>query len=190
MFSEFYQPHLVLMALPYILTVWFFIALFSITSIDKFFERISIPVLFLFSLLNITWLGEIPYAKFSQAYINEWLLRKEFLILLDGAAALILTMFLMYDRNAWKQSLILVFAVLCHTMVLYDYKVSQSVMSGFFYIWYDELIIMTALLQMAASYDGFIDAFRYIRLLLSRRFFYSHSANKNTSTLEKRKVKT
>jgi len=95
--------------------------------------------------------------------------KKEVYILNDGVAALILTMFLYVDKTAWKQALLLAFATLCHIMIILSIKQAHA---GFFYTWYDELIIAVGLLQMMVSYDGFINALSNLQGLLLRTYHY------------------
>ncbi len=98
-------------------------------------------------------------------------------------------MFLAYDKVAWKQALLLAFAVLCHSMIIYDLTISSSLFSAFFYDFYDELIIMIGLLQMMVSYDGIVSAFSNLQKLLHRTIFYIHGFSKGLPTQKKRKGK-
>lgn len=89
-------------------------------------------------------------------------------ILLDGVTALSLTMFLIFDKLAWKQALVLCFATLCHIMIIYDLTIVSSIISNFIYVLYDELIIVVSMLQIAISKDGFINALRNVRIYILR----------------------
>ena len=88
-------------------------------------------------------------------------------ILLEGVTAFSLAMVLFLDKLAWKQALLLAFATICHIMVLYNISVSSSFISLFFYNFYDELIILIGISQMAISYNGIITALRNLREHLS-----------------------
>ena len=121
----------------------------------------------------------------------EFLLERERLIRLDGITAIALAF--AFAKPAFKQAALLVFATLCHTMVLYDLTVTSMQISLFFYNWYEELIVLTGLLQMAAAHDGITSALYGIREHLYRVRDGNHSFSKAISKLSKRqkgKVKT
>ena len=115
------------------------------------------------SILNLSF--QLPIATDSESYIYN----REIFTLLDGALALLMTMFLKLDKAAWKQALLLAFATLCHIMITLSIKNAHA---GFFYTWYDELIITVGLLQMMVSYDGFISALSNLQELLLRTYHY------------------
>ena len=115
------------------------------------------------SILNL--LFQLPIATDVNSYIHN----REVFILWDGVTALILTMFLCVDKAAWKQALLLAFATLCHIMIILSIKQAHA---GFFYTWYDELIIAVGLFQMMVSYDGFINALSNLQSLLLRTYHY------------------
>ena len=97
----------------------------------------------------------------------EYIYNRNVSVLWDGATALILSMFLVFDKLAWKQALLLAFATLCHIMIIYDLTIASSIFSLFFYSFYDELIITIGILQMMVSYDGLITALGSIRKSIS-----------------------
>ena len=101
----------------------------------------------------------------TKSYIEN----RELYVMYDGVTALVLTMFLHLDKTAWKQALLLAFATLCHIMIILSIKNAHA---GFFYTWYDELIITVGLLQMMVSYDGFISALSNLQELLLRTYHY------------------
>lgn len=101
--------------------------------------------------------------------VAHFIEKKETYIMLDGAVALIMTMFMRLDKTAWKQALLLSFATLCHIMLIFSIQTAQS---GFFHSHYKELIIMVGLLQMMVSYDGFIHALSRVQELLLRTYHY------------------
>ena len=148
----------------YIVAAWF---LFIVISCGK--QHPSAAILFLSSLFNISFhfLGAFDDMTYTEALL--------ILIKYDGALALIMTMIMLIDKTAWKHALILSFAVLCHFMIsLYlitDSSKLESV-SFIFYEYYDELIILTAILQMVVSLDGMVkginSAFRFIQSSLLR----------------------
>lgn len=120
-------------------------------------NRIHAAIIFTSSALNIMF--QLPLAENAEQYIYN----RNVFILWDGATALILTMFLLFDKEAWKQALLLAFATLCHTMIVYDLTIASSFISVFFYTWYNELIITVGILQMAISHNGLISALRNAR---------------------------
>ena len=130
--------------------------------------------------------NEIVRASTKDEYIKDVGIS----VLWDGATALILTMFMVFDRVAWKQALLLAFAVLCHSMIIYDLTIASSIFSNVFYTWYDELIIAVGLLQMGVSYNGFTTALSNLQTLIPRFFLYSISSSKSLFTRKERETKT
>ena len=137
------NTHLVAANLSYVSTVWFLFILI--------FDKSKYVPAILFS----AWLGYSILIGFHLYDPLSYIEVIQILILIDGATAMAITMFLNKDKKAKYQAAILAFAVSCHTMILYSIKL-ESV--GFFYTYYDELIITVAIAQMAVSYDGFIRA--------------------------------
>ena len=103
-------------------------------------------------------------------------------ILLDGVTAFSLTMFLIFDKLAWKQALLLAFATICHIMINYDLTIASSIFSLFFYSFYDELIITIGVLQMTVSYNGINIALRNVREHLLRFSFNIWCFSKSISS--------
>ena len=161
------NPHLVVKYLIYLIAVWFFIV--TVLGGKKYFA--SSFIILAFTVLNILWINNIILNDVN--YVNEYIERKEFLIVMNGGAALILTMFLKLDKVAWKHVLLLCFATLCHIMIILNIKAHHA---GFFYNWYDELIIAVGLLQMMVSHDGLIGAFSNLQELLLRTHHYFNRA--------------
>ncbi len=127
------------------------------------YNKIHAVIILLSCFLNI--LFPIEMAVDVKSYISN----REVYTLLDGATALMLTMFLKLDKIAWKQALLLAFATLCHIMIILSIKQAHA---GFFYTWYDELIITIGLLQMMVSYDGLIGALSNLQELLLRTYHH------------------
>lgn len=120
--------------------------------------------------------------------------KKEFLIKFDGASALALSMILTVNKSIWKHALILSFAVLCHSMILLHLITGSYFMwaiSKPFYLIYDELIIMSALLQLWVSRNGMVkgldNASRHIQGLLSKSVFHYNRISKSLPVQTKRK---
>ncbi len=178
MFDLTYSPSVMAGNLVYFITAWFlFILIFSDSR-----YRVHAFIIGLASIININTNDLVEHFTYVQDVSLS--------ILFDGATALILTMFLLFDKLAVKQSLLLAFAVLCHTMIIYDLTIASSIFSNFFYTWYDELIIVVGLLQMGVSYNGFTTALSNFQKLLPRIVFYSHGINKSLYTRKERETKT
>jgi len=101
--------------------------------------------------------------------VSDYIENRDAFLLMDGGVALTLTMFMSLDKTAWKQALLLAFASLCHIMIILSIKNAHA---GFFYTWYDELIIAVGILQMMVSYDGLIRALSNFQSLLLRTYYY------------------
>ncbi len=185
-----YEPHLIAANMSYLLMVWFFI--FSYLSITKKLNTsLSSITLFFAWCVYSCLLYNDKFDKFN--YIQS----KELLILIDVITGLIMTMWLKgnisssfvralphwlrYDVLASKYAHILCFAGLCHIVVILSI---QSKSPNIFYLWYDELIILSGLLQMWVSKNGMADA---IRKLQDSDIGYSsdtHSYNKGSPIQE------
>lgn len=126
-------------------------------------NRVHAAIIFLASSLNVIF--ELPLSTNVAEYVHN----RNVFVLWDGATALILAMFLAFDKIAWKQALLLAFATLCHIMIIYDLTIASSIFSLFFYSFYDELIITVGILQMMVSYDGFITALGRLQEFISWR---------------------
>ena len=148
-------------------------------------------IIFIASLINIFTLGDVTSSISSKIYMVEYINEIERAIRIDAATAIALAF--AFAKPAFKQALLLAFATLCHTMLLYDLTVTSMQISLFFYNWYEELIILTGLLQMAAAHDGITSALYGIRESLYRVRDSNHSFSKAISKSSKRqkgKVKT
>lgn len=144
-------------------------------------NRIHAVIIFISSTLNV--LFQLPISENTEQYIYN----RNVFVLWDGITAVILTMFLFFDRLAWKHALTLSFAVLCHSMIIYDITISSSLFTVFFYNYYDELIIMIGLTQMMISYDIFIRSLRNIQEHIFSNFFYNNSVSQSLSIQESSK---
>jgi hypothetical protein len=125
-------------------------------------NRIHAAIIFLASALNVIF--ELPASTDLASYIYN----RNISVLWDGATALILAMFLIFDKGAWKQASLLAFATVCHIMIICHLTIAPSIFSLFFYSFYDGLIITIGILQMMVSYDGLTSAFRNVREYLPR----------------------
>lgn len=170
--------------LMYIIAVYFCIILFCSDSRYK----VHSAIILIFTSLNLYF--EVPVSTGLDSYISNRGVNMAW----DGVTAVALTMFLAFDKLAGRQALILAFAVLCHIMVIYDLQVNSNWFSLIFYNMYDELIILIGLLQMAASYNGFItacnNAFSRIQNLVLWSRVYTNCLRKGLSKREKRETET
>ncbi len=168
----------------YLVAIWFFVLSFVSKG-----DRLYAAILFLFSVFNIVILDLF---NFTDGFKYEDY--KEILIKLDGTAALIMTFVMIKERQATNQALILIFMVLCHTMILLHLITDSYIMwaiSKPFYAVYNELIIMSALLQIWVSRDGMAkglnNALRGLQSMLFSFIFHYHRISKSLS--ERKKIK-
>lgn len=151
---QYYQPHLIVEYLIYFLIVWFFIA-----SIDGENRKVNL-VIFAMYTTNILLLNKINLDVNSTEYFFAYIESVKFLVFIDVFFGLV--MYAINKNNLtkylWKQWGLLAFVVTCHFMILWDLSISQSWLTGKFYTYYDELIIIVGLLQVLVSRDGILTA--------------------------------
>jgi len=98
------------------------------------------------------------------------------------------------DKRSVKLACILIFAVLCHVVLIYHLTISSTFITKVLYVWYDELIIMAAILQLWVSRDGvgkgLDNAFRGLQGMLFRFVFHCYRISKGLSERKKIKVRT
>lgn len=135
------------------------------------------------AIIFLSCMAPIFYPLDAATDVDSYMQKRELYILYDGATALILSMLLRYDPIAWKQALLLCFATLCHIMIILNIKAHHA---GFFYNWYDELIMTVLILQMVVSKDGMADAIRRIQEYRSRRINHTDSCNNHIQTQKTR----
>jgi len=172
-----YKPHLIAENLSYLLLVWFFvISVFG--GIKDFAVSCCLCILWLIYCWIFTFnlFDPLSYIELTNK-----------IILIDGSFALACAMLLKLSPTALKHSLLLCFATLCHIMIILSLKTKSY---GFFYLWYDELIILVGLLQMVISYNGFTKALHRIQGLLRGRNVDSNCANKGLFAQKTGKAKT
>ena len=144
--------------IAYLVAPWF---LFVIIFGDfKYLPHAAI--LFIMATVNILFVDVFgmtnPLNYIEEKYLFMWY---------DLSIALFMLTILLIDKQAWKHALILAFAATCHFMIIYDLTIHSSIVSDLFYAWYDELIIMVGILQMAISYNGLSNALRNMRGFIS-----------------------
>lgn len=155
------------MILVYVLALWFLLLSFS----DK--NKLCALVILSACILNISFVDLLGMAD-STTYTDDL----GFLIALDGCTALALTTIFNKSKLAIPMSILLIFAIATHTMILYDLTISSSPTSIFFYNYYDELIISIGISQMVISYNELNSALRNIREHIQRCMFYCHCYRK------------
>lgn len=164
--------------LCYVITTYFlFIWLFGGS-----YYRVHSFIILLSSVLNLCF--QLP----ESTNITEYVFNRNVAVLWDGATAFILTMFLVVDKLAWKQALLLAFATLCHIMIIYDITIASSLLSLFFYNYYDELIITVGLLQMTVSSNGINTSFHNIWTIVRRCSSDNRGYSKSGATSNVREV--
>ena len=166
----------------YLTLVWFFI----ITVLGNKEYMISSLCILACVSVNIAWIKFSVDAGIAGDYVE----RKEFLIMLEGATALSMVMFLRRDKIAWIQAPLLCFGMLCHIMLILSIKNAHA---GFFYNWYDELIIAIGLLQMVVSYNGLrgatVNLFGRVQIMLCRLRDNNSRISESLHLQKKRKAK-
>lgn len=177
----------------YVVAVWFFII-----AVFNREHRILAATLSTISIVNIII---IDLLKLSD-YVS-FLEMKAFLVLFDALSAFIIVSMLHIDKTAWKHAAILIFAVVCHIMVLLLFINGSYKEDGFYIVWlilkpfylfyYENLIILSALLQMVVSYNGLRGAFTNLDRVIQSVFFWSRhyvsGSSKNLHIQEKAKDK-
>lgn len=170
--------------LMYVIAVYFFFIL----AFGGSKYRVHSAIILFFTTLNVFF--ELPASNNLHEYISNRAIN----IAWDGLTGLVMVMFLYLDRLLVKQSFLLVFAITCHCMIIYDLTITSTWLSYFFYNFYDELIISVGLLQMGISYNGFMAA--YTKLLSRTQSFnfwtvnYYNHLRKNLPARKKREIKT
>ena len=161
------------------MAAWFSVLLFS----DKKYFLCSIIIL-LSCVANIAVVDVFKIAD-ALSYVDE----KGFFIKLDGLTAVLLIA--AYSNKTYKDelasrmSLLLAFAIFCHTMIIYDLTFSLSLFNNIFYTWYDELIITIGILQMVISRNGITSALQNLRAYLFGLSFHYRNHSKSVSTRKK-----
>ncbi|MCJ8292901.1 MAG: hypothetical protein MJK15_00710 [Colwellia sp.] len=132
------------------------------------------------SILCVSGILSIAFAKeaATSLTIAEYVYRVNISMIWDGLTAVLLTIFLVFDKTAWKQALLLCLAVFSHMMIVQDLTGQQTSFSHFFYDYYGVLIISVGLLQLAASYDGISDAISNVQDTYHRHTFYRLHSDK------------
>lgn len=161
----------------YFLMVWFFIASFS-----KGEWKVNIVILAMYAF-NVWWFEPITFHNLSAEYKIQFNLNKEHLIKADVFFSLLMLAVNYNKINSYlfKQWSILSFAVLCHSMILYDSTVSQSWVTGFFYTFYDELMIIVGILQVCISSGKILELIRKLRRFDYRILLSGIFSNKGLS---------
>jgi len=160
----------------YIVAPWF---LFIIVFGDiKYLPHAAI--LFFMASANILFVDVFgmvdPLSYVESKYLLMWY---------DILIAIFMIALLKIDKQAWKHSLILAFAALCHLMIIYDLTIHSSFVSNVFYTWYDELIIMVGILQMVISSDGITSALSNGKGFILRVSFYTWCYSKSFTSPKK-----
>ena len=130
--------------------------------------------------------------QFSETYRSDYLKQVNTSMLIEGAAGLVMIYFLFFDRLVKYHAVILAFAVMCHIMVYChiqeDPEWIQAITYGF-YTFYDELIILIGLMQMAVSYNGFTTALGNVQDYILRSSLYCNYLLKGLFSYKKRESK-
>jgi hypothetical protein len=198
-----YLPHLIAMNLSYILMVWFFISLL-LSIYSKSQNTLSSFTLFLVWAFYSYALHYNKMAHLTDPQVYEavaWF---------DLITALILTMWLKgaisrristalpywlrYDSLAWAYALIILVAAICHFVMLNDVvlllgKSNALHTPSIIYVWYDELIILTQILQIMVAGYGMVKSIRTLIILHKTSFDYSAGVNDYIESLQRQKTR-
>jgi len=99
---------------------------------------------------------------------KQYILNRNLDLIYEILTCVALMMILTFDRDAWKHLALLLFAVLCHVMIIYRLTIEYTLISHWFYLYYDELLILIGISQMVVSRDGFRTALSNVLVLLRR----------------------
>ena len=100
--------------------------------------------------------------------LKEYVYNRNVALIYEILTCVALMMILTFDRDAWKHLALLLFAVLCHVMIIYRLTIEYTLISHWFYLYYDELLILIGISQMVVSRDGFRTALSNVLVLLRR----------------------
>lgn len=201
------EPYLISIYLSYALMVWFFIA--SILSIRARSE--SKTVLTSVSLF-LVWTF-YSYILFNRDVLMDPLTNLqvyEMIFWFDLVTAAIMVMwlkdskslsfirtlpeYLRYDKLAWLYAIILFLTAACHFFMLDDVmlllKASNASITytpSIIYVWYDELLILGQLAQMAVAGYGMVESIRILNVLHQTDLDYSVGINDYIESVQRQK---
>ena len=138
-----------------------FIAIFGASE-----YRASAIIISIASIINIILYNLTLGSTYIQAL--------ELAIKIDVLSVFFLCLVIKFNSASLKQSVLLAFAVFAHIVLLYDLTKSSNAFTNLIYMYYDELIIAVGILQIMATYNGFITALSGLREYLLRISFYCH----------------
>jgi len=181
---------LVARAISIVLAIYF---IFVLILGDSRYKRHSL-VLVLYSIVYY-FMPELDQT--SLTYKASYMQDVSVSMMIEGAAGFAMVLSMPFDRLAKHQAVILVFAVTCHAMVYCHYQEDPQWILPIAYgfqAFYDELIILVGLMQMAVSYNGLITAYsNALRKLQGFVFLAGVCSNylrKSLSARKKREIKT
>ena len=198
------EPYLISIYLSYALMVWFFIA--SVLSIKARSE--SKTVLTSLSLFFV-W-AFYSYILFNRDVLMDPLTSLqvyEMIFWFDLVTAAIMVMwlkdskslsfirtlpeYLRYDTLAWMYAIILLLTAFCHFVMLDDVmlllKAPTSYTPSIIYVWYDELLILGQLAQMAVAGYGMVKSIRILNVLHQTDLDYSAGVNDYIEGVQRQK---
>lgn len=133
----------------YVVAVWFFI-------ITLFDNKTRPSAAILFSWVSINILSVDFYDVFKDLTFEE---EKLEFIKYIGCFALLMTMITTIDKTAKIQALILCLTITCHSMILLYLLTNNPALefiTFYFYAYYEELLISTAIMHMVVSKNGMV----------------------------------
>lgn len=158
-------------------------------------DRVHSILIFSFAMASIM-LPEITSQYGTQQYTEDYKSKAALLIGISCLTALSFVPALPIDKKAWIHALVFIFIIFLRIMVLHKLTAPHYFLSTFVYVWYDEALIITSLIQLLISYDSFIAALHRLQSLLSSSadwvsrnadciFQGSRSYKQNTLTISK-----
>jgi len=138
----------------YLLAIYF---LFILSSSDKKYKLQSLIILIYCIVCSLIPNIEVSSNNYREIWINQcWII-----LLINGAAALAMISTTFFGKLHIKQSLILLFAVFINgfMVTILENKATHIIpYITFFYHFYDELILLTYIMMIGTSYNGFVSA--------------------------------
>ena len=149
---------------PVITAVFFLIKLFGGTSQDRKHSAVISALCIIYFIMP-----SIGGEQGSESYLSVYVSALGVTILLLGAAMLSMFALAAFDKKAFIHAVIFAFMILFNFMLAWHYVMSPS---QFFYLYFDELIILISLVQILVSSNGIIDSISNVY-----RFFRSAQSN-------------
>ncbi len=197
------EPYLISIYLSYLLMVWFFIAsILSIAAKTKT-ALTSISLFLVWAFYSFILFNRVELMdSISDLQLYEMLFWFDLITavimvmwLKDSASigfVRTLPSYLRYDKLAWVYAIILLLTAVCHFVMLDDIvllldKSNSSYSPSIIYTWYDELLILGQLAQMAVASYGMVKSIRVLNVLHQANIDCSASVNSYIKGVQRQK---